>query len=153
MHSRQSTVTIDSRRVAAPMPRQRPVGWLMLALSAVLLSACQQAAQPQEPAPPAPTEPVAQNTPPPDYPPEYACKQIGGTTVLDLSLAANGYPVRIDVYKSSGTKTLDDLAVAAVHEWKFRPATLRGKPAPSRLQVPVTFSPPNPPPEECNQYL
>jgi periplasmic protein TonB len=23
----------------------------------------------------------------------------------------------------------------------------------SRLQVPVTFTPPNPPPDECNKYL
>lgn len=127
--------------------------WLALPLAATLLAACQQASQSQEPAPPAPTPPMAQETPPPDYPPEYACKRIGGTTVLNVALAANGYPVKIDIHQSSGTKALDDLAVTAVHEWKFRPATVRGKPAPSKLQVPVTFTPPNPPPDECNQYL
>jgi periplasmic protein TonB len=153
MHARQRRVRRDCRKSVAPAFRDRPSGWLVLAAT-VLLSACQQqGAQPQEPAPPAPTEPMAQETPPPDYPPEYACKQLGGTTVLEVALAANGYPVKIDISKSSGTKALDDLAVAAVHEWKFRPATLRGKPTPSKLQVPVTFSPPNPPPDECNQYL
>ncbi len=129
-----------------------PGAWWMLSLL-VLLAACQQSPQTQEPAPPAPTPPMAQDTPPPDYPPEYACKRIGGTVVLDVALAANGYPVKIDVSKGSGTKALDDLAVTAVHGWKFRPATVRGKPAPSKVQVPVTFSPPNPPPDECNQYL
>jgi protein TonB len=96
---------------------------------------------------------MAQDTPPPNYPPELACRQIGGTTVLNVALAANGYPVRIDLAASSGNKTLDDAAIAAVHEWKFRPATVRGKPTTSKLQVPVTFTPPNPPPDECNQYL
>ncbi|MFC5568855.1 energy transducer TonB [Lysobacter yangpyeongensis] len=126
---------------------------LTLAFAATLMSACQQGAQPLEPAPPAPTQPMAQDTPPPDYPPELACRQVGGTAVLNVALAANGYPVRIDIVTSSGNKTLDDAAVAAVHDWKFRPATLRGKPTTSRLQVPVTFTPPNPPPDECNQYL
>jgi protein TonB len=96
---------------------------------------------------------MAQDTPPPDYPPEYACKQIGGTTTLTVALAPNGYPVKVDIQQSSGTKALDDLAVSAVREWKFRPATLRGKPVSCRLQVPVTFTPPNPPPDECNKYL
>ena len=127
--------------------------WLLLALA---LSSCQQGAESQQtaqPAPPPPTPPMAQNTPPPDYPLEYACKQIGGTAVLDVALAANGYPVKINIVQSSGTKALDDLAVTAVHGWKFRPATVRGMPAPSKLQVPVTYSPPNPPPDECNKYL
>ena len=127
--------------------------WLVLPLAAALLAACQQRPQAQEAAPPAPTQPMAQDTPPPDYPPEYACRQIGGTAVLNVSLAANGYPVQVVVFQSSGTKALDDSAVAAVNGWKFRPATLRGQPAPSKLQVPVTFTPPNPPPDECNQYL
>lgn len=105
------------------------------------------------PAPPAPTPPMAQETPPPGYPPELACKQIGGTVVLDVSLAANGLPARVTVFRSSSNKTLDDLAVAAVREWKFKAATQGGKPAPSKLQVPVTFTPPNPPPDECNRYL
>jgi protein TonB len=133
--------------------RRRPVAWLLPPLAAVLVAACQQGAQTQEPAPPAPTQPMAQDTPPPDYPPEYACKQIGGTTVLNVSLAANGYPVQVVVFKSSGTVALDDSAITAVKGWKFRPATVRGAPAPSKLQVPITFSPPNPPPDECNQYL
>jgi protein TonB len=140
------------RRPTSRISRDVRVAWL-LPLSFALISACQQSPQSAQPAPPASTQPMAQDTPPPDYPPEYACKQIGGTTVLDVALAANGFPVKVDISQSSGTRALDDLAVNAVREWKFRPATVRGKPAPSRLQVPVTFTPPNPPPDECNQYL
>ena len=107
--------------------------WFALPVSLAMLAGCQQKPQSAEPAPPPPTEPMAQDTPPPDYPPEYACKQIGGTTTLTVALAPNGYPVKVDIQQSSGTKALDDLAVSAVREWKFRPATLRGKPVSSRL--------------------
>ncbi|QNP40627.1 energy transducer TonB [Lysobacter solisilvae (ex Woo and Kim 2020)] len=121
---------------------------------AALLSACQQGAQqPEAPAPPAPTPPMAQETPPPDYPPELACRQVGGTALLNVALAANGYAVKVEIVSSSGNATLDEAAVAAVREWKFRPATVRGQPTTSKLQVPVKFTPPNPPPDECNQYL
>ena len=127
--------------------------WFALPLSLALLAGCEQKPQSAVPAPPLPTAPLAQDTPPPDYPAEYACRQVGGTAVLNVALAANGYPVKVDVQQSSGTKALDDLAVAAVREWKFRPATVRGRPVTSRLQVPVKFTPPNPPPDECNRHL
>ncbi|HEY0660622.1 MAG TPA: energy transducer TonB [Lysobacter sp.] len=131
----------------------RTATWLTPPLIVLLLAACQRTPPSPEPAPPPPTPPMAQETPPPDYPPELACKQIGGQTVLDVSLAANGLPIAVGVARSSGVKTLDDSAVAAVREWKFKAATVRGKPAPSKLQVPVTFTPPNPPPDGCNSYL
>jgi len=124
-----------------------------LLLMAVVLAACDRAPVEPETAPPPPTPPMAQETPPPDYPPELACRQIGGQTVLDVSLAANGLPVDVRVARSSGTKVLDDSAITAVREWKFKAATVRGKAVPSKLQVPVTFAPPNPPPDECNRYL
>ena len=133
--------------------RIAPAAWFALPLSLALLMGCERKPQSAEPAPPMPTAPLAQDTRPPDYPPEYACRQIGGTAVLNVALAANGHPVKVDVQQSSGTKALDDLAIAAVREWKFRPATVRGKPVTSQLQVPVKFTPPNPPPDECNQYL
>jgi len=127
--------------------------WLAPPLIISLLAACQRTPAGPEAAPPPPTPPMAQETPPPDYPPELACKQIGGQTVLDVSLAANGLPIAVGVTRSSGVKALDDSAVAAVREWKFKAATVRGNPAPSKLQVPVTFTPPNPPPDGCNSYL
>lgn len=127
--------------------------WFAVPLMTALLAGCQRTPVEPENAPPAPTPPMAQDTPPPYYPPELACRQIGGQTVLDVSLAANGLPVKVSVARSSGVKALDDSALAAVRDWKFKAATVRGRPASSKLQVPVTFNPPNPPPDECNQYL
>lgn len=136
-----------------PATRRFLSTWLAVPLMVASLAGCHRTPVEPESAPPAPTPPMAQDTPPPYYPPELACRQIGGQTLLDVSLAANGLPVRVSVARSSGVKALDDSALAAVREWKFRAATVRGRPASSKLQVPVTFNPPNPPPDECNQYL
>ena len=117
------------------------------------LAACGPAPAPTAPIAAA-TPPMARNTPAPDYPPELACRQIGGQVVLDVRLAPNGVPVGVEVVTSSGNKTLDELATTAVRAWDFKGATAAGgKPIASRLQVPVTFRPPNPPPDGCNQYL
>ena len=71
-----------------------------------------------------------------------------------MQLAPNGVPVGVEVFRSSGNATLDQSAVTAVKAWEFKGATAAGgKPVASRLQVPVTFKPPNPPPDECNRYL
>lgn len=125
------------------------------ALIALLAVACDRQPSQQEEldAPPVPTPPMAQETPPPDYPAELGCRQIGGQVVLDVSLAANGVPVEVRVSRSSGVQALDESAIAAVRDWKFKPATVRGRPTASKLQVPVSFTPPNPPPEDCNRYL
>ncbi|QSX77754.1 energy transducer TonB [Agrilutibacter solisilvae] len=123
-----------------------------LAVAGLVLAACGKAPAPAASLPPA-TPPMAQHTPPPDYPPELACRQVGGQVVLDVRLAPNGVPVGIDIFRSSGVKALDDSAVTAVRGWQFKGATAGGKPVPSKVQVPVTFAPPNPPPDECNRYL
>src|SRR5688572_24362672 len=101
-----------------------------------------------EPAPSAPiaaaTPPMARSTPAPDYPPELACRQVGGQVVLNVQLAANGVPVGVEVFRSSGNATLDQNAVTAVKTWEFKGATAAGgKPVTSKLQVPVTFRPPS----------
>src|SRR5687767_4309791 len=83
-----------------------------------LLSACGRDRTPPAPAVAPPTPPMAQHTPPPDYPADLACRQVGGEVVLDVQLAASGVPVDVAVFRSSGVKALDDLAVAAVREWQ-----------------------------------
>lgn len=140
-------------QVTAPGLRTGPAPFPTALLLTLLLSGCGQPPAPPADTPPAPTDPMAQDTPPPFYPPELGCRQIGGQTLVDVALNAAGIPERVTVARSSGTPALDEAAVDAVRGWKFRPATVRGAPAPSKLQVPVTFVPPNPPPDECNQYL
>lgn len=124
----------------------RPALSAALAL-AVLASACQKV--PEGPPPPPSTQPMARNTPPPEYPEALACDGIGGQVVLMLRIGADGRTGDVQVRQGSGHRELDDAAIAAVRGWEFRPATAAGRPVPKKIQVPVTFRPPQIRPERC----
>ena len=98
---------------------------------------------------PAATGPLAVDTPPPDYPLELACAGAGGEVALVLALDAQGIPADVHVENSSRHPALDAAAIAAVRTWRFQPATSRGKPVPTRIRVPVTFTPPVMRPDRC----
>lgn len=95
------------------------------------------------------TQPLARNTPPPAYPEALACDGVGGQVVLQVEIGVDGRPASMRVLGSSGETELDEAAIAAVRGWEFAPATTNGQPAPSKIQVPVTFTPPSPRPERC----
>lgn len=116
-----------------------------LAVSALLLAGCQQATPPAIPN----TQVMAIDTPPPVYPPELACNDIGGKVLLQVAVAADGRPSEIRTLEGSGQPALDAAAREAVEHWKFEPATRLNLPIASRINVPVTFTPPPIKPEEC----
>lgn len=95
------------------------------------------------------TELRAVDTPPPDYPLDLACSQIGGTVELLVTVGPEGTPTDIQVARSSKVAALDASAQAAVRNWKFSPATRNGQPTTAKLQVPVKFTPPAERPEDC----
>ena len=113
-----------------------------------VLSACKGADQPDAPVI-APTEVAAVQTPPPDYPAELACTGVGGKSVLRVVVGPQGTPTDVSLVTSSGNSQLDDSAARRVREWKFNPATRNGQPVPTTIQVPVSFNPPDPKPNEC----
>jgi len=115
---------------------------------AALLGACTSSEQPAAPAV-APTEVAAVQTPPPDYPPELACAGIGGKSVLKVVVGPEGTPTDVSLVASSGNGQLDEAAAARVREWKFKAATRNGQPVSTTIQVPVSFNPPQPKPDEC----
>ena len=97
----------------------------------------------------APTQPLAVDTPPPEYPAQLACDDIGGTVGLIMEIGVDGSPVNIRVENSSGQPALDQSAMDTVRTWTFRPATRNGKPVTTDLRVPVTFDPPTMRPDMC----
>ncbi|MBV6850529.1 energy transducer TonB [Xanthomonas euvesicatoria] len=105
----------------------------------------QQAAAPTV----APTELAALKTPPPEYSPQLACAGVGGTTVLRVVVGTQGTPTDVSVAQSSGQPVLDEAARTRVREWQFRAATRNGQAVPQTIQVPVSFKPPVPRPNEC----
>ena len=115
---------------------------------AVLAAGCQRGPDSAEPAVPD-TDPLAVNTPPPVYPLELGCAGVGGEVGLVLSLDAKGMPADVKVEFSSRQSALDAAAIEAVRSWRFKPATIRGQPVPTKMRVPVKFTPPVMRPDQC----
>lgn len=120
----------------------------LVAGGVVALAGCSGSSEPAAPVA-APTEVAAVKTPPPQYPIELACQGVGGTSTLKVVIGTDGKPSDVALATSSGNGTLDEQARTAVLGWQFKAATRAGQPVSSTIQVPVTFNPPQPKPDEC----
>lgn len=105
--------------------------------------------EPPAPPPPPPTEVAAVKTPPPQYPLELACMGVGGTSTFKVNIGADGKPSEVTLLTGAGNPQLDELARTAVQGWQFKAATRNGAAVPATIQVPVSFNPPDPKPNEC----
>ena len=76
---------------------------------------------------------------PPKYPPEEQRRGVQGTTILIVSIDANGGVLDVEVERSSGNRNLDRAAVQAARRWRFNPETRDGRKIASRVRVPVDF--------------
>ncbi len=76
----------------------------------------------------------------PDYPREaFLAKEQGSVDVI-IDLAADGKPVKAKVYQSSGSKALDEAAVAGALKYTFSPATRDGEPTRSQAIVTIDWT-------------
>ena len=111
---------------------------LTLAGVALVLLAC--GSQPK-------TTPVAGNEVPPKakslvqpaYPEEARKAGVTGTSIVEVTIGADGVMRRCSLVVSSGNAQLDEAALQAVHVSKFAPGTKDGKPMEMRVKVPFKF--------------
>ena len=80
--------------------------------------------------------PVATLTPAPGFP--TGTQGANSSTSLSLIVDIRGKPQQITVSRSGG-KAFDEHAVAAVEQWRFKPATCDGEPIPGEVAVEVEF--------------
>lgn len=87
------------------------------------------------------TEVMAIATPPPDYPLEQACSDVGGMVKMKVVVGPGGRATEVTVLSGSGVPVLDQAAQEAVRAWEFKPATRNGQPVSQTIQVPMSFTP------------
>ena len=86
------------------------------------------------------TLPVVVHEVKPDYTPEAKAKKIQGDVQLAVVVLATGDVGDVSVSKSLDDKYgLDQQAIIAAKQWKFRPGTKDGKPVPVAVTIEMTF--------------
>jgi periplasmic protein TonB len=78
------------------------------------------------------------SAPDPEFTDEARRTKYEGTCVVSLIVDAQGGTQRIQVVKHLGLG-LDEKAIEAVRRYRFKPATLQGRPVPVEMDVEVTF--------------
>lgn len=76
----------------------------------------------------------------PPYPKTAYRLGIEGTVVVLAEVSADGKPLQVRLFKSSGNDLLDDSATRTVTAWKFSPARKNGQIVQSWVKIPITFS-------------
>jgi periplasmic protein TonB len=77
---------------------------------------------------------------PPVYPPDAQRTRREGRVLLAVVVNINGTVEHVRVSETSGHADLDQAALDAVANWRFRPATLKGQNVLADVLVPVKFS-------------
>jgi TonB family protein len=88
--------------------------------------------------PGAPASPKAIHTQDAKYTKEAESRHIEGRTLLGVVVDSTGTAINIGILEPLGMG-LDEQAVSAVKQWKFRPSTLNGQPVPVRIKVEIDF--------------
>jgi protein TonB len=84
------------------------------------------------------TPPVAIHSPEPKYSKQARREKLQGVCVLWLVVGADGLPREIKVQRTLGLG-LDERAIEAVKQWKFKPAMKDGNPVAVRISIEVNF--------------
>jgi len=74
---------------------------------------------------------------PPEYPKLASDSHIQGIVIVEAHVDSNGLVKSAEVLR--GTKLLDEAAVAAVRQWRYRPLLLNGIPTEFIVTVTVEF--------------
>ena len=82
---------------------------------------------------------VMSGNPAPRYPPTARRRGIEGRVIVRVAVNARGTTEKAWVFRSSGFRMLDEVALSTVSKWRFTPASIAGQNVPGTVDVPVTF--------------
>ena len=77
----------------------------------------------------------------PKYTPDAAERRIEGEVWVELTVMPNGVPADVHVVRSLDSRFgLDQQAIRAAQQWRFRPGMKSGKPVPVLVTIAIEFS-------------
>jgi protein TonB len=79
------------------------------------------------------------DNPKPFYPLAARRQGIEGRVVVQAVVPPSGESAHVDVVRSSGHAVLDRAALAAIKNWRFRPATRAGEAIEAGIEIAVVF--------------
>ena len=79
------------------------------------------------------------HNPPPDYPEDARINHQEGVVILLVDVGQDGNVLKVTLQRSSGYRRLDEAALRAAKDWKFKPGSAAGQPIRSKVEVPVRF--------------
>jgi protein TonB len=74
-----------------------------------------------------------------EYPEEARRDRQQGVVTLLVDVSPEGSVLKVSVQRSSGYRKLDEAALRAAKDWKFKAGTMAGQPIRSQVEVPVRF--------------
>ena len=83
--------------------------------------------------------PLYEHNPKPLYPGLARKRRLQGTVVVKVLVSVEGLPVSCFLHKSSSHDILDQSALRAVKQWRFKPGTINGEPHQMEALIPVHF--------------
>jgi len=84
-------------------------------------------------------QPIADQSPPPSYPPAALRNGVEGSVVVRVEVDATGVPFNVTIVQRSGSRDLDRAATDAVRRWRFLPAQSNGQAVVGSIEVPFDF--------------
>jgi protein TonB len=78
--------------------------------------------------------------PAPRYPSTARRRNQQGVVRVEVRLDERGQQLKLSLVRSSGVESLDQAALEAVTQWRFRPEIVDGRAVPSRVEIPIEFA-------------
>ena len=84
-------------------------------------------------------EPMGDRQPQPTIPDELRAEALDKTCIVEFIVGPDGRPTTVRIATSTNVQQLDQLALDAARQWRFRPATRDGQPVESRVRLHIEF--------------
>lgn len=84
-------------------------------------------------------EPMGDRQPQPTIPDDLRAEALDKTCVVEFVVGPDGRPTSVKIAASTNIQQLDQLALDAARQWRFKPATRDGQPVESRVRLHIEF--------------